>query len=205
MSAMHGKMNDAKESRETGAAGVGDNGMAASGAQSSKAEICPSGESGVGVNQKGSLEISKAQESASGDVFQETRRHGSNSQLEEMRNHVEKRTEEEHQKLVSRMIVGVMEEQVVWEEEERCQTFQTDVSRRGKSGRSTGSATRSCKRGVTSQRRRWNVIDSTPFFGLIKRNDREGGGVLCESGTVWEMAATSWHDDVLFDSNECYE
>ena len=39
------------------------------------AEIGPFGEPRVGVNQKGSLERRKAEESASGDVFQEIRQH----------------------------------------------------------------------------------------------------------------------------------
>ena len=46
-----------------------------SGAQSSKADIGPTSESRVGVNQKGSLERREAEESASGDVFQEIRQH----------------------------------------------------------------------------------------------------------------------------------
>ena len=46
---------EVKEQRETDAAGGGVTCKAASGAQSSEAEIEPSCESGVGVNRKGSL------------------------------------------------------------------------------------------------------------------------------------------------------
>ena len=74
MSAMECTGIEAKEPRETDAAGGGVTWKAASGAQSSKADIGPSGESGVGVNPKGSLEV-KAEESSSGDVILET--HGS--------------------------------------------------------------------------------------------------------------------------------
>ena len=69
------KRIDAKERKETDAVGGGAPWKAASGAQSSTAEIGPSGESRVGVNQKGSLERRKAEESASGEVFQEIRQH----------------------------------------------------------------------------------------------------------------------------------
>ena len=48
------KKVEEKERRETDAAGVGVIWKAVSGAQSSKAEIGPSRESGVGVNRKGS-------------------------------------------------------------------------------------------------------------------------------------------------------
>ena len=68
-SATEGKRIEAKEAD---AAGVGVNWKAASGAQSPKAEI---GWPRVGVTRKGSLEMRKAEESASGDVIQEIRRH----------------------------------------------------------------------------------------------------------------------------------
>ena len=73
MSAVEWIRIEAKEPRETDAAGVGVNWKAASEALSSEADINPSGESGVGVNRKGSLETRMA--SASGEVIQETCRH----------------------------------------------------------------------------------------------------------------------------------
>ena len=72
---MEWKRIDAKERRETDAAGGGAPWKTASEAQSSKADIGPTSESRVGVNQKGSLERREAEESASGDVFQEIRQH----------------------------------------------------------------------------------------------------------------------------------
>ena len=62
MSAVEWKRIEAKETREMDAAGGGVTGKAAFGAPSSKAEIGPSGESGVGVNRKGSVEMKKAGE-----------------------------------------------------------------------------------------------------------------------------------------------
>ena len=41
--------------------------------------------------------------------------------------------------------------------------------------------------------------------GLDKRNTNRSGGTLGESGAVWEMATTRLHNDVLLDSEECYE
>ena len=41
--------------------------------------------------------------------------------------------------------------------------------------------------------------------GLDKRGERKNCGILGEGGTEWKIAATSLHDDVLLDSEECYE
>ena len=40
--------------------------------------------------------------------------------------------------------------------------------------------------------------------GFDKRNKRSGG-ILGKSETKWEMDATSLHDDVLLDTEECYK
>ena len=42
-------------------------------------------------------------------------------------------------------------------------------------------------------------------FGFHESNKRRRSGVLGEGGTVWEMAATSLHNDVLLDSEKCHE
>ena len=57
---------EARERRDTDAAGGGATWKAASGVQSSKAEIGPAGESGVGVNRKSSLEEQSYTSSAGG-------------------------------------------------------------------------------------------------------------------------------------------
>ena len=41
--------------------------------------------------------------------------------------------------------------------------------------------------------------------GFGKRNKRRSGGELGEGGTVWELAATSLHNDVLLDSAKCHD
>ena len=41
--------------------------------------------------------------------------------------------------------------------------------------------------------------------GFDESNKRRSGGILGEGGTVWEMAATSLHNDVLLDFEECHE
>ena len=63
---------EAKERRETDAAGGGVTWKAASGAQSSKAEIGPSGKSGVGVNRKGSLRDQSSKGSTGGPQKEES-------------------------------------------------------------------------------------------------------------------------------------
>ena len=50
---------------------------------------------------------------------------------------------------------------------------------------------------------RW--LPSKSPFGVGKRNKRRNCGVLGKDGTTWEMAATSLHDDVLLDTEECHE
>ena len=50
---------------------------------------------------------------------------------------------------------------------------------------------------------RW--VPSKSCSGLDKRDERRNCRVLGESGTQWHMAATSLHDDVLLDSEECHE
>ena len=65
-----GKRIEAKEAREADVAGCGVTWKAASGTQSSEAEIGPSGGSAVGVNRKDSLETRNAR--ANGEVVQET-------------------------------------------------------------------------------------------------------------------------------------
>ena len=42
-------------------------------------------------------------------------------------------------------------------------------------------------------------------FGLNKRNERKNCGILRESGTEWQVVATSLHNDVLLASEECHE
>ena len=39
----------------------------------------------------------------------------------------------------------------------------------------------------------------------LETNKRRGGGIPGEGGTVWEMAATSLHNDVLFNPKKCNE
>ena len=38
-----------------------------------------------------------------------------------------------------------------------------------------------------------------------KRNERRNCGIPGEGGAEWEVAATSMHDDVRLDSEECHE
>ena len=40
---------------------------------------------------------------------------------------------------------------------------------------------------------------------LTKRNKRTSVGIIGEGGAVWEMAAANLHDDVLLETEECYE
>ena len=40
---------------------------------------------------------------------------------------------------------------------------------------------------------------------VTKGNERRNRGVLGNSRAEWEMAATSLHDDVLLNSEECHE
>ena len=40
---------------------------------------------------------------------------------------------------------------------------------------------------------------------LTKETRGRNRGVLGESGTEWQMVATSLHDDVLLDSQQCHE
>ena len=42
-------------------------------------------------------------------------------------------------------------------------------------------------------------------FGLDKRNETRNRGVHGEGGAECEMVATSLHNDVLLDTEECYE
>ena len=48
-------------------------------------------------------------------------------------------------------------------------------------------------------------FSSKSLVGFDERNKRRIGGFLGKGGTVWEMAATSLHSDVLLDSEECHE
>ena len=52
-------------------------------------------------------------------------------------------------------------------------------------------------------RMRWLQPNSPP--GFDKRHKSRSGGILREGGTKREKAATSPHDDILLDSEECYE
>ena len=42
-------------------------------------------------------------------------------------------------------------------------------------------------------------------LGQNKRNVRRNSGTPRESGAEWKVAATSMHDDVLLDPEECHE
>ena len=50
---------------------------------------------------------------------------------------------------------------------------------------------------------RW--LSSPCAVGFDERNQRRSGGILGEGGPVWEMAATSLHNDVLLSPEECPE
>ena len=49
------------------------------------------------------------------------------------------------------------------------------------------------------------MTDSTRSLGLDNGNERSNCGILGESGAEWQMAATSVHNDVFLDSEECHE
>ena len=55
------------------------------------------------------------------------------------------------------------------------------------------------------KRSRLRCLPPKRAHGFDKRNKKRCGGVLGESGAVWQMAAASLHDDVLLDSVKCYE
>ena len=59
------------------------------------------------------------------------------------------------------------------------------------------------EQGIDRSEVRW--FSSKSLVGFDERNKRRIGGLLGEGGTVWEMAATSLHSDVLLDSEECHE
>ena len=48
-------------------------------------------------------------------------------------------------------------------------------------------------------------LPSQSSFGLDKRNEWRNCGIYGESGAEWQVAATSMHNDVLPDSEECHE
>ena len=52
-------------------------------------------------------------------------------------------------------------------------------------------------------RLRW--FSSGSPAGLGERDEDRSDGIIGEGGTVWEMAATRLHNNVLFDSDECHE
>ena len=49
------------------------------------------------------------------------------------------------------------------------------------------------------------MVSIPRFLGCDEGDERRRGGVLAKGGTMWKIAATSLHNDVLLDSEECHE
>ena len=67
----------------------------------------------------------------------------------------------------------------------------------------TGESVEIVQGGEHGSRMRWLPPKSSP--GLHKRYERTSRGVLGKDRAGWDMAATSLHDGVLLDTEECHE
>ena len=51
----------------------------------------------------------------------------------------------------------------------------------------------------------WGWLPPQGLLGCDKGNERRNRAVLGDGGAEWKVSATSMHDDVLLDSEECHE
>ena len=104
--------------------------------------------------------------------------------------------EEEDARLLDRCEAVWKDWSTHWQRDEEVQSMQDKPWRNEELRKGEEALTRLKKCECTKQRQELAA-------GSDKRNERRNRGILAEGGTEWKVTATSLHNDVLLDSEEC--